>query len=152
MIWNMDFEVVFEENFDKIYYKILGTVKNPEDAEDIAQEVFINVYKYLKNFRGDSSLYTWIYRIAINKIYDFYRKKKLDLELNEEILEIDDGVDLNNNIILKERLEKIKPSEKEIVILKDIYGYKLREISKMKGVNLSTIKSIYYKALRDMEV
>ena len=56
----MDFEVVFEENFDKIYYKILGTVKNPEDAEDIAQEVFINVYKYLKNFRGDSSLYTWI--------------------------------------------------------------------------------------------
>jgi RNA polymerase sigma-70 factor (ECF subfamily) len=148
----MDFEVVFEENFDKIYYKILGTVKNPEDAEDIAQEVFINVYKYLKNFRGDSSLYTWIYRIAINKIYDFYRKKKLDLELNEEILEIDDGVDLNNNIILKERLEKIKPSEKEIVILKDIYGYKLREISKMKGVNLSTIKSIYYKALRDMEV
>lgn len=148
----MDFEVVFEENFDKIYYKILGTVKNAEDAEDIAQEVFINVYKNLKNFRAESSLYTWIYRIAINKIYDFYRKKKLDLEFNEEILEIDDGVDLNNNIILKERLEKIKPSEKEIVILKDIYGYKLREISKMKGINLSTIKSIYYKALRDMEV
>lgn len=148
----MDFDDIFEQYFDKIYYKILGTVKNPEDAEDIAQETFLSVYKNLKSFRSDSGIYTWIYKIAINKIYDFYRKRKLNLELNDEILEIDDGVDLNNNMILKERLSKLKGIEKEIVILKDIYGYKLGEIATMKNMNLSTVKSVYYKALKDMEV
>lgn len=148
----MDFDEIFEQYFDKIYYKILGSVKNSEDAEDIAQEVFMSVYKNLKNFRQDSNIYTWIYKIAINKTYDFFRKKKLNLELNDEILDVDDGVDLNNNIILKDRLAQIKGIEKEIVILKDIYGYKLQEIADMKNMNLSTVKSVYYKALKDMEV
>lgn len=148
----IDFEEIFEEYFDKIYYKVLGSVKNPEDAEDITQEVFISVYKNLKKFREDSNIYTWIYKIAINKVYDFFRKRKLNLELNDEILDMEDGTDLNNNIILKEQLSKIKGSEKEIVILKDIYGYKLQEIAEMKAMNLSTVKSVYYKALKDMEV
>ncbi|MGL4534642.1 MAG: RNA polymerase sigma factor [Fusobacteriaceae bacterium] len=148
----MDFDDIFEQYFDKIYYKILGNVRNPEDAEDIAQDTFMSVYKNLKSFRSDSGIYTWIYKIAINKIYDFYRKRKLNLELNDEILDMEDGVDPNNNIILKERLSKLKGVEKEVVLLKDIYGYKLQEIATMKNINLSTIKSIYYKALKDMEV
>lgn len=148
----IDFEEIFEEYFDKIYYKVLGSVKNSEDAEDITQEVFISVYKNLKKFREDSNIYTWIYKIAINKVYDFFRKRKLNLELNDEILDMEDGTDLNNNIILKEQLSKIKGNEKEIVILKDIYGYKLQEIAEMKAMNLSTVKSVYYKALKDMEV
>ncbi|MGL5232573.1 MAG: RNA polymerase sigma factor, partial [Fusobacteriaceae bacterium] len=94
----MDFEEIFEEYFDKIYYKVLGSVKNSEDAEDITQEVFISVYKNLKKFREDSNIYTWIYKIAINKVYDFFRKRKLNLELNDEILDMEDGTDLNNNI------------------------------------------------------
>ena len=148
----IDFEEIFDEYFDKIYYKVLGSVKNPEDAEDITQEVFISVYKNLKKFREDSNIYTWIYKIAINKVYDFFRKRKLNLELNDEILDMEDGSDLNSNIILKEQLSKIKDVEREIVILKDIYGYKLQEIAEMKGMNLSTVKSVYYKALKDMEV
>ncbi len=148
----IDFEEIFDEYFDKIYYKVLGSVKNPEDAEDITQEVFISVYKNLKKFREDSNIYTWIYKIAINKVYDFFRKRKLNLELNDEILDMEDGSDLNSNIILKEQLSKIKDVEREIVILKDIYGYKLQEIAEMKAMNLSTVKSVYYKALKDMEV
>ncbi|MGL5963943.1 MAG: RNA polymerase sigma factor [Fusobacteriaceae bacterium] len=148
----MDFDKIFEEYFDKIYYKILGSVKNEEDAEDIAQEVFMSVYKNLKNFRSDSNIYTWIYKIAINKTYDFFKKKKVNLELNEVILDIEDGIDLNNNLMLKEQLEKLPDYERELVILKDIYGYKLKEIADMKGTNLSTVKSSYYKALKDMEV
>lgn len=148
----MDFDKIFEEHFDKIYYKILGSVKNSEDAEDIAQEVFMSVYKNLKSFRSDSNIYTWIYKIAINKTYDFFKKKKVNLELNEVILDIEDGIDLNNNLMLKEQLEKLPENERELVILKDIYGYKLKEIAEMKDINISTIKSSYYKALKDMEV
>ncbi|WP_163469075.1 RNA polymerase sigma factor [Fusobacterium sp. IOR10] len=147
----MDFDQIYEEYFDRVYYKILSSVKNPEDAEDLAQEVFISVYKNLHKFRADSKIYTWIYRIAINKTYDFFRKKKINLELNEEILNIEEAVDLNGSIIVKENLKKLEQSEQEVVVLKDIYGYKLREIAELKGRNISTIKSIYYKALKNLE-
>lgn len=146
----MDFEEIFDQHFDKVYYKILSAVKNPEDAEDISQEVFMSVYKNLKNFREESNVYTWIYRIAINKTYDFFRKKKTEIELNEEILNIEDGSDPNTAMILQEKLKVLSPQEREIVLLKDIYGYKLREISDMKDMNLSTVKTIYYKAIKDM--
>lgn len=146
----MDFELIYEEYFDKIYYKILSIVKNPTDAEDISQEVFISVYKNLSKFRNESNIYTWIYRIAINKTYDFFKKRKLDLEINEEILLLEDNNNIENNIFLKEKLEILDIRSKEIVILKDIYGYKLHEIADMKNLNVSTVKSIYYKALKDM--
>lgn len=146
----MDFDNIYTEYFDRVYYKILSTVKNTEDAEDIAQEVFISVYKNLKKFRKESNIYTWIYRIAINKTYDFFRKKKLNLELNDEILNVESGEDFNIPIILEERLKELSFSEREIVVLKDIYGYKLREIAKMKEMNISTVKTVYYKAIKDM--
>ncbi len=146
----MDFESIFEEYFDRVYYKILGLVKNSSDAEDISQEVFISVYKNLDKFRKDSNIYTWIYRIAINKTYDFFKKRKNDLEINEEILLVADTFSADTNILLEERLKTLAPREKEIVILKDIYGYKLKEIANMKSMNISTIKSVYYKAIRDM--
>ncbi|MGY0394871.1 MULTISPECIES: RNA polymerase sigma factor [unclassified Fusobacterium] len=146
----MDFDEVFEEYFDRIYYKILGAVKNPEDAEDISQEVFMSVYKNLKNFRSESNIYTWIYKIAINKIYDFFRKRKIELDINEEILMLEDSTNIDTPILLEEKLKLLSLKEREIVILKDIYGYKLKEIAEMKDINLSTIKSIYYKAIKDM--
>ncbi len=148
----MDFETIFEEFFDKIYYKVLGIVKNSNDAEDITQEVFISVYKNLSKFRNESNIYTWIYRIAINKTYDFFKKKKDTLEINEYVLalEYDADVAVETNMVLKEKIDLLDQRSKEIVILKDIYGYKLQEISKLKNINLSTVKSIYYKAIKDM--
>lgn len=146
----MDFEEIYEQYFDKVYYKVLGIVKNPDDAEDISQEVFISVYKNLKKFREESNIFTWIYRIAINKTYDFLKKHKVMLEVNEEILSLEYNVDVESNVILREKLSKISIQEREFVILKDLYGYKLKEIAEMKQMNLSTVKSIYYKAIKDM--
>lgn len=146
----MDFDEIFEEYFDRIYYKVLGVVKNPEDAEDISQEVFMSVYRNLKSFRSESNIYTWIYKIAINKIYDFFRKRKIELDINEEILMLEDNTNIETSIFLEEKLKLISSKEREIVILKDIYGYKLKEIAEMKNINISTIKSIYYKAIKDM--
>ncbi len=146
----MNFDEIFETYFTRIYNKILGMVKNKEDAEDIAQDVFLTVYKNLKKFRNDSGIYTWVYRIAINKTYDFFRKRKETFELNEEILSITDNEDVTTKIVLEEKLKLISEREREIVLMKDIYGYKLREISKIKDMKLSTVKSIYYKGLKDM--
>ena len=146
----MDFDNIYEEYFDRIYYKVLSVVKNDDDAEDICQETFISVYKNLSKFREESNIYTWIYRIAINKTYDFFKKRKLEFEINDDVLSLPEDINFDTKIILEEKLKLISEKEKEIVVLKDIYGYKLKEIAEMKNMNLSTVKSVYYKALKDM--
>ncbi|MEI6856452.1 RNA polymerase sigma factor [Psychrilyobacter sp.] len=146
----MNFDEIFETYFSRIYNKILGMVKNKEDAEDIVQDVFLTVYKNLKKFRNDSGIYTWVYRIAINKTYDFFRRKKETFELNEEVLSIKDNEDITTKIVLEEKLQLISEREREIILMKDIYGYKFREIGKIKDMKLSTVKSIYYKGLKEM--
>ncbi|MGB6127628.1 MAG: RNA polymerase sigma factor [Psychrilyobacter sp.] len=146
----MNFDEIFETYFSRIYNKILGMVKNKEDAEDIAQDVFLTVYKNLKKFRNESGIYTWVYRIAINKTYDFFRRKKETFELNEEVLSIEDNEDVTTKIVLEEKLRLISEREREIILMKDIYGYKLREIGKIKDMKLSTVKSVYYKGLKEM--
>ena len=146
----MDFDNIYEEYFDRVYYKVLSVVKNNDDAEDICQETFISVYKNLSKFREESNIYTWIYRIAINKTYDFFKKRKIEFEINDDVLSLPEDVNFDTKVILQEKLKLISDKEREIVILKDIYGYKLKEIAEMKNMNLSTVKSVYYKALKDM--
>ena len=146
----MDFDNIYEEYFDRVYYKVLSVVKNNDDAEDICQETFISVYKNLSKFREESNIYTWIYRIAINKTYDFFKKRKLEFEINDEVLSLPEDINFDTKVILEEKLKLISEKEREIVILKDIYGYKLKEIAEIKNMNLSTVKSVYYKALKDM--
>ena len=146
----MNFDNIYEEYFDRVYYKVLSVVKNDDDAEDICQETFISVYKNLSKFREESNIYTWIYRIAINKTYDFFKKRKLEFEINDEVLSLPEDINFDTKVILEEKLKLISEKEKEIVILKDIYGYKLKEIAEIKNMNLSTVKSVYYKALKDM--
>ena len=132
----MDFDNIYEEYFDRVYYKVLSVVKNDDDAEDICQETFISVYKNLSKFREESNIYTWIYRIAINKTYDFFKKRKLEFEINDEVLSLPEDINFDTKVILEEKLKLI--SEKE------------KEIAEMKNMNLSTVKSVYYKALKDM--
>lgn len=146
----MDFDDIYEEYFDRVYYKVLSVVKNNDDAEDICQETFISVYKNLSKFREESNIYTWIYRIAINKTYDFFKKRKIEFEINDDVLSLPEDINFDTKVILQEKLKLISEKEREIVILKDIYGYKLKEIAEMKNMNLSTVKSVYYKALKDM--
>ena len=146
----MDFDNIYEEYFDRVYYKVLSVVKNDDDAEDICQETFISVYKNLSKFREESNIYTWIYRIAINKTYDFFKKRKIEFEINDDVLSLPEDVNFDTKVILQEKLKLISEKEREIVILKDIYGYKLKGIAEIKNMNLSTVKSVYYKALKDM--
>ena len=146
----MDFDSIYEEYFDRIYYKVVSVVKNESDAEDICQDTFISVYKNLEKFREESKIYTWIYRIAINKTYDFFKKRKLEFEINDDVLSLPEDINFDSKVILEEKLKLLEEKEREIVVLKDIYGYKLKEIAEIKNMNLSTVKSVYYKALKDM--
>ena len=103
----MDFDNIYEEYFDRVYYKVLSVVKNDDDAEDICQETFISVYKNLSKFREESNIYTWIYRIAINKTYDFFKKRKVEFEINDDVLSLPEDVNFDTKVILQEKLKLI---------------------------------------------
>ena len=71
------FRYVYQKYYAKIKSVSYGVVHNNEDAEDIVQEVFIDLYDSLSRFKEQSSLSTWLYRIALNKSYNFLRSKKI---------------------------------------------------------------------------
>jgi RNA polymerase sigma-70 factor (ECF subfamily) len=72
----VNFEEVYNKNKDMVYNLALNYVQNTEDAQDIAQDVFVTVYQSLNSFQGKSSMSTWIYRITINKCLDFLKARQ----------------------------------------------------------------------------
>lgn len=139
--------------FSTIYYM----VKNDNDVEDIAQEVFIKIYKNLNNFKEESSLYTWIYRITVNVCIDELKKRKKVVYIDEKIdtkdgeveLQLPDNskspTDIAEDNELKYRLEKcikkLPESQRMMIILRDIKGFTYMEIAEIMKMNLGTVKS-----------
>ncbi|BDU50952.1 RNA polymerase sigma factor [Haliovirga abyssi] len=144
-----NFDDIYDEYFDRIFNKVYSMVNNEKDAEDIVQNAFISVYKNLKKFNKKSNIYTWIYKIAINKTYDFFRKKKEEFELKDNHI-CDDVEIIDDLIFINKKIDELDEENKKIVVLHTIYGYKFREIGKLLKMKLSTVKAKYYKALNLM--
>jgi|SRR5690554_1525821 len=139
----------------------LKYVQNRDDAKDIYQEVFLRVYRGLKNFQFKSEFSTWLYRITVNVCLTFLRsgKKKSMLSLDDEensepLHNITSGSDNPDDDFLRnefkdnlnDALEKLSPKQKMIFILKHYEGYKIREISQMLNSSEGTIKKYLFEA------
>ncbi|MFY9176062.1 MAG: sigma-70 family RNA polymerase sigma factor [Caldicoprobacterales bacterium] len=142
--------------FDKkIYNYCLRMTNNYSDAEDLAQEVFLKVYRNLKNFRKDSKFSTWIYRIAYNTCIDNYRKKRLKLlslsKIDDDQQEIDipspeplpeeQVISSEKYRLIKECIADLKPRYKSAIILRDIQNYSYKEIAEILDIPIGTVKS-----------
>ena len=141
----------------KVFSTIYYMVKNDNEVEDIAQEVFIKIYRNLSNFKEESSLYTWIYRITVNVCIDELKKRKKVVYLDEKIdtkdgeveLQLPDDskspTDIAEDNDLKDRLEKcirkLPESQRMMIILRDIKGFTYMEIAEIMKMNLGTVKS-----------
>ena len=153
---------------DRVYNSSLGILQNAEDAEDISQEVFIEVFNSISKFRGDSSLSTWIYRITMTKSLDLIRKKKrkkrfafissLFGEGGENLKELSDfnhpGVEAENkelSVILFNAVEKLPPNQKIAFTLNKIEGLNYREISEVMNVSVSSIESLLHRARNNLK-
>lgn len=138
-----------------IAYRIMG---NEEDAKDMAQESFIKIFRYIKNFRMDSSFSTWMYRIVMNTCKDELRKKKLKVISIDKPIETSDGsmqMDIEDKSRTPEELLESKETSEEVqealsqisdnnrivVVLRDIKGFSYSEISDIIEVPVGTIKS-----------
>src|SRR5215204_6828729 len=113
------YDVLVRKYQERIYATIYHMTANHEDANDLAQETFIKAYSALKSFKGDSSFYTWVYRIAVNKTINFLkqRKNKISLSLNDLDFNVENDPELvafvsdktpRRDIALMELQEKLK--------------------------------------------
>ncbi len=148
---------LIEENQKKVYRIALSFVKNPADAEDIAQEVFIRIYTSIGSFKGNSSLETWIYKITYNLSLDFLKRnnrklkntKTLDDPEDTEIITLagekfipeKEFEDKELKEDLKKALNELPDDQRRLIELKDIHGFSYEEIMEITGLKDGTMKS-----------
>jgi RNA polymerase sigma-70 factor (ECF subfamily) len=164
----------FSQLLDDYQQKVFGTcisfVPNKEDAEDIAQEVFLEVFKSISKFKGESKLSTWIYRIATNKCLEFIRKKntKKRFAFMQSILGNEIPFDKTNyftefnhpGIILENKeksatifkaINTLPESQRVIFTLAKIDGKSYQEIVEITGKSLSSVESIMFRAKKGLK-
>ncbi len=143
-------EEAFSELINLYGDKLLKTtyliIKDEKEAEDIVQETFIRVFKYIKNFKGDSSIYTWIYRIAHNVTMDFLKSSIPTIpyeEYYETVDDIEDDMILLNIEIenINITLDKISYIYKQVLVLFYFEELSIKEICEILGEKEGTIKS-----------
>ena len=154
---------------ERIYATIYHMTANHEDANDIAQEAFIKAYQALKSFRGGSSFYTWIYRIAVNKTINFLkqRKNKYHLSLNDIDFNPENDPELVALISTKtphhdaglselqkklnEALLKLSEPHRMVAVLHDVQGMSHEEIASIMGCNIGTVRSRLFYARQQLQ-
>ncbi len=157
------FRELVERYQAKVYSIIYGILRNRNDAEDIAQQVFAKIYFSIKNFDFRSSLLTWIYKITVNECYDYLRKKRVrklvyesdfseeDLRLmenaeqSEEKVRPVDAALAQRDLVMK-LLGKISEEERTLLLLKEVEGHSVEELAAMTGMNQNTIKVKLFRA------
>ena len=154
---------------ERIYATIYHMTSNHEDANDLAQESFIKAYSALKSFKGGSSFYTWLYRIAVNKTINFLkqRKNKYHLSLNDLDINAENDPDLVALISdktphrdvglselqkkLNEALLKLSEPHRMVVVLHDVQGQSHEEIAEIMGCNIGTVRSRLFYARQQLQ-
>jgi RNA polymerase sigma-70 factor (ECF subfamily) len=154
---------------ERIYATVYHMTSNHEDANDLAQEAFIKGFQALKSFKGDSSFYTWVYRIAVNKTINFLkqRKNKTHMSLNDLDFNAENDPDLvalisdktprrdANLAELQEKLNgamlKLSAVHRLVVTLHDVQGLSHEEIGKMMDCNIGTVRSRLFYARQQMQ-
>jgi RNA polymerase sigma-70 factor (ECF subfamily) len=154
---------------ERIYATVYHMTSNHEDASDLAQEAFIKAFHALKSFKGGSSFYTWVYRIAVNKTINFLkqRKHKAQLSLDDLDLNAEHDPDLVALISektprreislteLQERLnvamQKLSEPHRLVVTLHDVQGLSHEEIAKIMECNIGTVRSRLFYARQQLQ-
>ena len=154
---------------ERIYATVYHMTSNHEDANDLAQDAFVKAYRALGSFKGDSSFFTWLYRIAVNKTINFLKQRKNrnhlslnDLDFNAEhdpdlIALVSDKtprrevglVELSEK--LNAAMQKLSEDHRLVVTLHDVQGLPHEEISKIMNCNIGTVRSRLFYARQQLQ-
>jgi RNA polymerase sigma-70 factor (ECF subfamily) len=163
------FQELVERYQRRVYSICYGMLKHKQDSLDVSQEVFIKVFKYLENFNFNSSFYTWLYRITVNKCIDYIRKQSRRSEVD-----YDDTIQRNNEVIgdenimpstlgiqpdrvygrrelrekMLEALDTLSEKHRTILILREVEGLAYEEMAEVLDISKGTVMSRLYHARR----
>jgi RNA polymerase sigma-70 factor (ECF subfamily) len=162
------FKLLVERYQRKVYAVALGMLKDKEEAMDVSQEAFVKVYKYLDHFKGDSSFYTWLYRITVNICIDVMRRKgsaggdpvefdeSVDNDLSEArigALGSRLGTNPQKSALRRELAEKIQEAlaavpekHRAILLLREIEGMSYEDLSRTLDIPKGTVMSRLFHA------
>jgi len=156
------FNTLVEKYQQRVYNTCLGFVKNPEDADDLTQEVFIEVFRSILKFRMESKLSTWIYRIAVTKSLESLRARKRKKRFalfrslfnsDNSVIDIPDfnhpGIIAENNersIIIFQAMDKLPESQNIAYTLHKLEGLSYEEIARIMKKTVSSVESIMHRA------
>jgi len=157
------FECLVRQHQSRVFAVAGGILRNREDVEDIAQQVFLKAYFSLKRFDQRAAFSTWLYKITLNECWDLLRKRKvrplvLEVDLSEEQArqyqaaeEIADGhPDASEQLAGRERVEQLleclEERDRSMLVLKEVQGFSVEEIAEMLGINGNTVKVRLFRA------
>ena len=157
------FREIVERYQAKVFSIIYGILRNRNDAEDIAQQVFAKVYFSIGNFDFRSGLLTWIYKITVNECYDYLRKRRVrklvyESDFSEEDLRTMENAEqsverqrpadttLAQRDLVVKLLAKLSADDRTLLVLKEVEGHSVEELSEMTGMNQNTIKVKLFRA------
>ena len=149
----------------KVYGIAFGMLRNADDAMDVTQEAFIKVHRYLDNFKGTSSFYTWVYRITVNLSIDHMRKHKKatvldfdeaiahDEETPDEIVPSTTGMNPVKNLDRQEMrhmidtaLDTLSPAHRAVILMREVQGLSYKEIAEVTEISIGTVESRIFRA------
>jgi RNA polymerase sigma-70 factor (ECF subfamily) len=154
---------------ERIYATIYHMTANHEDANDLAQEAFIKAFQALRSFKGGSSFYTWVYRIAVNKTINFLKQRKArtqmsldDLDMNAEhdpdlVALVSDKTPRRDASLselqqkLNEAMQKLSEPHRLVVTLHDVQGLSHEEIADIMDCNIGTVRSRLFYARQQLQ-
>jgi len=155
---------------DKVYSLSLKLTGSAQDAEDLAQEVFVKAYRHITSFRGDSDFGTWLHRIALNTWLNQKRKKQPSMAFSlDEPIHSDDGeikreipdlsqepegvfLSLQMSEKLQRAVESLPKDQKATILLREVEEYTYEEIARMKDCSVGTVKSRLARARNALRI
>jgi RNA polymerase sigma factor (sigma-70 family) len=163
------FDALVQKYQERVYSTVYHMTSNHEDANDLTQEAFIKAHKAINGFKGDSSFFTWVYRIAVNKTINFLktRKNRIHLSLNDLDFNAEHDPELVAFVSentprrdlgltelqekLNEAMQKLSDVHRLVVTLHDVQGMSHEEISKIMDCNTGTVRSRLFYARQQLQ-
>ena len=158
------FELLVRRHQSRVFAVAGGILRNKEDVEDVAQQVFVKAYFSLKRFDQRAAFSTWLYKITVNECWDVLRKRKVrpllyESDLSEEQAHEYNGFsekatvpDVSDRLEARERVEKLlvdlDERDRLMLILKEVQGFSVEEIAEILEINSNTVKVRLFRARR----
>ena len=150
------FEELYKRHHRRVYSICLRMLQNASEAEDLTQDVFIQLYRKIGSFRGDSAFSTWLHRMTVNQVLMHFRRRSVKNERTSEDGEMPEQtvrgtanpnkMQVVDRIALKNAIAELPNGYRNVFVLHDVEGFEHEEVARIMGISVGTSKSQLHKA------